>query len=551
MPPTLHHRLKNRGARRLGAGVALLAVVAVVVGIATQTGSSPAKRNSGGKDSAYVATTVKRRDLVQTDTESGTLSYASAQTVYNRLSGTLTWLPTIGQVIKPGQALFKVDGKPVILMNGTTPAYRDLSPSDSAGQDIEELNRNLVALGFNPDGIVVDDQWQAATTAGVEAFQASIGETQTGSLTLGQVVFLPGDQLVSTLDATLGSTGSSSGGGNPSGSSNATDTSLGARPEFVDLKNPPSANHGSGHGHGTGNGAGNGSGNGAGSGGQQGNGGQQGAGNGAHHGGGNGGQPSGNNSMSSLRALIRQLQAEVAALRAANGPHGGGNGGHGSNNGNHGSNSGNHGSNNGNASGNGATPASNGSNQGGSGSGSGSATAVIETTSTKQIVTVDLDASKQSEAKVGERVTVEMPAGNTVHGRVSAVSSVAQSSSGSGSGNGNNGSGSGNGNGNGNNGNSGSSGSTVPVTITLAHPHAGAGLDQAAVSVNFAQARANHVLSVPVTALLATGGGGYAVQAAAAPHQLIPVTTGLFAAGYVQISGQGIHPGLQVTDSQG
>ena len=50
--------------------------------------------------------------------------------------------------------------------------------------------------------------------------------------------------------------------------------------------------------------------------------------------------------------------------------------------------------------------------------------------------------------------------------------------------------------------------------------------------MNFAQARANRVLSVPVTALLATAGGGYAVQSAAGRQQLIPVTTGLFAAGY-------------------
>jgi hypothetical protein len=69
--------------------------------------------------------------------------------------------------------------------------------------------------------------------------------------------------------------------------------------------------------------------------------------------------------------------------------------------------------------------------------------------------------------------------------------------------------------------------------------------------VNFAQAVANHVLSVPVTALLATSGGRYAVQEARAPHRLVPVTTGLFAAGYAQISGHGIYQGLQVTDSQG
>ena len=90
------------------------------------------------------------------------------------------------------------------------------------------------------------------------------------------------------------------------------------------------------------------------------------------------------------------------------------------------------------------------------------------------------------------------------------------------------------------------------MTITLTgHHQKVAGLDQAAVSVNFEQQKANNVLSVPVTALVATAGGGYAVQKAAAPQRLIPVTPGLFAAGYVQISGAGIYPGLQVTDSQG
>jgi hypothetical protein len=165
-------------------------------------------------------------------------------------------------------------------------------------------------------------------------------------------------------------------------------------------------------------------------------------------------------------------------------------------------------------------------------------------------VTVDLSASVQSEAVVGERVTVEMPDNTLVDGKVTAVSAVAQSSSNNG--NGNSGSGSGNGSGNGNgNGNGNGSSSTIPVTITLTGHISGAGLDQAAVSVNFVEQKATNVLSVPVTALLATGGGNYAVQAAAAPHRLIPVTTGLFAAGYVEISGSGIYPGLEVTDSQG
>jgi hypothetical protein len=235
--------------------------------------------------------------------------------------------------------------------------------------------------------------------------------------------------------------------------------------------------------------------------------------------------------MRSLEALIAVLQAEIGELKAAQRPPSGSpsNGGRPQS-----SNSGNPSRT--------TRPPSNGANPS-TGSGGGSASPILETTSTRQIVTVDLDPSKQSEAQVGARVTVEMPAGDTVGGRVSAVSSVAQTASNSSNGNGPGNSGADN--------NSSNSGSTIPVTISLSRRHSHGGLDQAAVSVNFAQAHADHVLSVPVTALLATAGGAYSVQSAAAPHQLIPVTTGLFAAGYVQISGKGIHPGLRVTDSQG
>jgi hypothetical protein len=158
-------------------------------------------------------------------------------------------------------------------------------------------------------------------------------------------------------------------------------------------------------------------------------------------------------------------------------------------------------------------------------------------------VIVDLDATKQSEAVVGERVSVQLPSGGTVNGRITQVSPVAQSSSSSGSG-ASSGSGSGS-------SSSSAPSATVPVTIRVIGHHPVSGLDQAAVSVNFQQQSEKHVLSVPVTALLATAGGGYAVQEALAPHRLIPITPGLFAAGYVQISGAQIYPGLQVTDSQG
>ncbi|MFZ0042320.1 MAG: hypothetical protein WAK93_13500 [Solirubrobacteraceae bacterium] len=506
--------------RRVLAGLALIGAVVVMVVIVVVNGSSsskPASANSGGASE----TTVQRRNLVQTDTEAGTLSYSNPQTVYDRLGGTITALPSVGQVIKPGGTLFRVDGAPVILMNGHTPAYRDLSPADPDGTDVLELNRNLVALGFDAGAITVSDVWQAGTTDGVDLLQESLGELPTGSLSLGQVVFLPGDQLVSAVDGTLGATGGGSGSANGSGSG-ATDAALDPEPspEFVSLnagnsgcletstsscskpRRHPAHTH------------------------------TRKAPRSRPPGGAEDGQ-----TLAALSALLRaesaQLKAETAQLKAAKAQ------GAKSGSGTGGSSSG---------------TGDSGASGSGSGSGAGgSAQPILQTTSTHLVVTVQLSASSQSEAVIGDHVTVQMPAGNIVGGRITGVSSVAESSSGSGA----SGSGGGNGSGatpggtGGAQGANGSSSSTIPVTVALNGHHTGAGLDQASVSVNFAQERADHVLSVPVTALLATAGGNYAVQEAAAPHQLLKVTTGLFAAGDVQISGPGLYPGLQVTDSQG
>jgi peptidoglycan hydrolase-like protein with peptidoglycan-binding domain len=476
---------------RLAASLGLIVAIAVVIAIVLGTRSPSASGDHDNRSQTSGSTTVQRRDLVQTDTESGTLSYADPRTVYDGLSGTITWLPAVGQVIKPGQALYRVGGVPVILMNGSTPAYRDLNSSDAEGPDILELNRNLVALGFNPDGIVIDDVWQPATTAGVELFQESLGESETGDLKLGHIVFLPHARVISAVDGSLGSNGSGGGGGSATAGRPATG------PEFVSLTTTKPPMHKKKKKK----------------------------------------KPHKPNTVGALLALLRsqsaQLQAQSAQLRAAQAAA------RGPDNANNPSGSNDNTNNSG-----------NGNGGGGSGGGSGTGAAVLETSSTELVVTVDLDATKQSEAKVGEPVTVEMPGGNTVDGKVTAVSPVAQSSSNSDNGNSGGGGNGGGGNGGGGNGN-GSSGATIPVTIALKGRTSGAGLDQAAVSVNFAQAEAKGVLSVPVTALLAVAGGNYDVQRAAAPHTLIPVTTGLFAAGYVQISGQGIYPGLAVTDSQG
>jgi HlyD family secretion protein len=135
----------------------------------------------------------------------------------------------------------------------------------------------------------------------------------------------------------------------------------------------------------------------------------------------------------------------------------------------------------------------------------------------------------------GDQVTVTMPDGfTTVPGTVTAVGSVATVPATSDAGSG------------------GSQAAAIPVTVTIraAMP---AGLDQAPVQVAITQQRADDVLAVPVTALLALPGGGYAVQGVGPHGRLIPIATGLFddASGLVAVTGSGLTPGLAVTVAQG
>jgi len=59
------------------------------------------------------------------------------------------------------------------------------------------------------------------------------------------------------------------------------------------------------------------------------------------------------------------------------------------------------------------------------------------------------------------------------------------------------------------------------------------------------------VLAVPATALLATGGGAYAIQTLQHGHRVeVPVTPGMFANGYVQVEGPGVYEGLVVLEPQ-
>jgi hypothetical protein len=178
--------------------------------------------------------------------------------------------------------------------------------------------------------------------------------------------------------------------------------------------------------------------------------------------------------------------------------------------------------------------------------------AVLAGTSARPVVSAALPVSQEYLVRRGDQVSVTLPDGTrTVRGVITAISRVAIAGASGGGGQPSPGPDGVGGPGSRESGSGGSgpggSGDTVEVIVRLAHPRAARGLDQAPVTVNIVSARASGVLAVPISALVALAGGGYAVQViTGGTAHLTGVHTGLFSSSLVQVSGPGLRAGLRV-----
>ncbi|HWJ08281.1 MAG TPA: efflux RND transporter periplasmic adaptor subunit, partial [Nocardioides sp.] len=160
----------------------------------------------GGDPTAAAATTddpgstatVRRGDLTESSSTSGTLEYAGDRSLLAAGAGTVTWLPASGRVVHEGQALYRIDTLPVVRLDGSVPAWRELGPGIDDGADVEQLEEALLRLGYGSDvGMEADGEWTWTTTHAVEEWQEDNDLDETGRLPLGSVVFTAGDVRVS------------------------------------------------------------------------------------------------------------------------------------------------------------------------------------------------------------------------------------------------------------------------------------------------------------------------------------------------------------------
>ncbi|MBM7438654.1 hypothetical protein JOC24_002059 [Streptomyces sp. HB132] len=165
--------------------------------------------------------------------------------------------------------------------------------------------------------------------------------------------------------------------------------------------------------------------------------------------------------------------------------------------------------------------------------GDAAADELLSVTATTKSVHVPMETLDLGTIKAGQKVTVALPSGTETAGEVATIGTTIKADQ---------------------EGGSGAGVSKINVTVSVDEAEAVKGIDAAPVQVRFEGEAKKGVLAVPVGALLALREGGYAVRLAegrsdegrSAGGRLVPVDTGMFARGLVEISGEGIAEGMKV-----
>ena len=225
--PGVGRRRRRRRLRTwaiIGAGTAVLAAAAfATAGLDTDRSEEPA-----ADPRAFRTVPVTRGDLIEYTVLDGTVGYGTPVPMRSEATGTVTWIAPGGDVVHRGEALLRVDDRPVVLLYGSLPMFRPLAeaapvaapaaPATAAapatgtrpatkagpttrtqptarvapttGRDVEQFERNLRRLGYA--GFTVDETFSAATTKAVKRWQRDLGKQETGRVEQGDVVYAPG-----------------------------------------------------------------------------------------------------------------------------------------------------------------------------------------------------------------------------------------------------------------------------------------------------------------------------------------------------------------------
>lgn len=184
----------------LFAGALTVAIAGGGAAVVLGAESEP-ERGAGASGLPPATTTVVRTDLVSSRTVDGRLDFAGRRPVKAAVEGTVTVAAREGTTVKAGQPLYELNDKPVTLLYGQVPMFREMKTGDR-GTDVLQLERNLRDLGFG-GGLYVDPRYDTATEAAVKRWQKSLNREPTGRVGRGDVVFQPDRVRIVSADAAL------------------------------------------------------------------------------------------------------------------------------------------------------------------------------------------------------------------------------------------------------------------------------------------------------------------------------------------------------------
>jgi len=183
--------------------VAVAAVAGWLVGSRIESPAEVAARTAPPTPS-LILVPVEERVLSSSVVTRGTARFGLPQPISlapsalkDNAAGLITTLPLLNTQFEEGDVMLTASGRPVFVLQGEVPAFRDLVPGIS-GKDVRQLEQALKRLGFDPGPVdgAYDEQTSAAvgtwyTAAGYEPFGPTTGQRaniQTLELALGDAM---------------------------------------------------------------------------------------------------------------------------------------------------------------------------------------------------------------------------------------------------------------------------------------------------------------------------------------------------------------------------
>ena len=174
-------RSRVRGVMRL---LLLLSLGAAIGAGAVSVVSSRLGDTADAAPPAPVTTVVRVVTLGRTIRQVASASWRVVGQVYAPSDGLVTALSTTGSW-RAGDVVMRMAERPVILVPGAVPAFRDLTPG-VRGRDVMALQDYLASLGYEVNG---DRGLYTATTgAAVSAWQRATDQAVTGRIALGDIL---------------------------------------------------------------------------------------------------------------------------------------------------------------------------------------------------------------------------------------------------------------------------------------------------------------------------------------------------------------------------